>query len=639
MPSFILPRVDSFEILDSTYGVGLRQFAPVALLAPGGSLDYRPDTQLSLEQQPSGGLLARAVVFNRTGAPIRLEGIRWQATAEADGMPLYFPSMLNPRLFATENLRGDYFRIGTVEGNRLAMPLTNQPVEYGNSEDYIFPGLFLAAAAHPVGLFIAQATQQRFDALFRFRGRMLGADRWFFEIEERPTGIGHVTLAPGESLTGESLYFELVPHRDPQRAVENYLRHLRATGVFARRAENPLGRQRIYCSWNYDFMADITEEKLLGQIPVLQQYFPMVKFLQLDHGYEAARSPRQRPMIDLCYGDLTTPFNPVRFPSGPKALAERIRGEGFRPALWLGLWASLGSRMIAEHPDWVLRDDTGSPLLFDRWYGGTAVLDPSIAGVREYLDRLCATVFGDWGFEGVKLDFSSFAFNGRRVRFREQGRTAVEWRHELEAIFRRHLPRDGFFGWCVVAGTGHPFLAQADYFRNAVDIGRGDWATARRIAWWTANTRMFMPESPCLPNVDSIGWSRFFDEEGWKTWLNFAAVSGGALEVSGDLRVLPEERLRRLARAMEVSNPERKVYCPGLGDWEGEPPAVWIAEGGSEGLIGVFNWREEVAEIALGALIPERVGSQVTGVWEERLETLPPVVRLPSRGSQLWCFK
>lgn len=155
----------------------------------------------------------------------------------------------------------------------------------------------------------------------------------------------------------------------------------------------------------------------------------------------------------------------------------------------------------------------------------------------------------------------------------------MELRHELETIFRRHFPPDGFFGWCVVAGTAQPFLAQADYFRNAVDIGHGDWETAKRIAMWTANTRLFLQEAPCLPNIDSIGWSAAFDETCWLSWLNFCAISGGALEVSGDLRELPEARLERLSRTLALSDPDRRVRCPGLDSARGTPPSIWIATG------------------------------------------------------------
>jgi len=383
-------------------------------------------------------------------------------------------------------------------------------------------------------------------------------------------------------------------------------------------------------------MADIDEEKFLGQIPVLKKHFPSVKFLQLDDGYQSCHAPGQRAMIDLCYGDLETPFDPVRFPGGPKALADRVRTAGLRPAIWLGLWASIGSRMIKDHPDWVLLDDSGAPLLFRQWYGGTAILDPSVPGVRDYLDRMCRTVFGEWGFEGVKLDFSSFAFNGKRFRFRHPGKTAIELRHELESIFRRYLPRDGFFGWCVVAGTGQPFLAQADYFRNAMDIGYGNWDVARRIGRWTANTYLFLQEAPCLPNIDSIGWSKDFDETSWISWLNFCAISGAALEVSGDLRNLPEDRLRRLARTLELSDPNRIVRCPGLAVARGQAPAVWMAEGAGSALVGVFNWSDQPETFEVASVLPALRGQTVGDAWSGAKQLLPERLDLEPHGSRLW---
>lgn len=625
------------DLVHAQYKIGLVGLTPVGILADGQSPDVPYEVKVEISEPEAGCCVAQATLVNRGAVPLRLQGLRWHCDpAEKDGPALHFPVELKPQVFATENLRGDYFGTGTVEGDRYAYPLTNQFVEYGNAEDHVFPGIFIAATETPVGLFIGQATQHRFHALYRFRGRMERRENWLFEIEERVSGVTVVELAPGESLRGEKLFFNLVETNDPQRATAAYFRLLHATGAFARRADNPLPSQRIYCTWNYDFMADIDEAKLLGQIPVLKKHFPSVKFLQLDDGYQTCHAPGQRAMIDLCYGDLEKPFDPARFPEGPKALTGRIKAEGMRPAIWLGLWASTGSRMLKDHPDWVLCDDTGKPLLFNQWYGGTAILDPSIPGVRDYLDSMCRTVFGEWGFEGVKLDFSSFAFNGKRVRYRHPGKSAIELRHELESTFRRYLPRDGFFGWCVVAGTAQPFLAQADYFRNAIDIGHGNWDVARRIALWTANTYLFLQEAPCLPNIDSIGWSKNFDETSWGTWLNFCAISGAAVEVSGDLRTLPEERLRRLARTLELSDPNRIVRCPGLASVRGQPPAVWVAEGAHSSLVGVFNWRETPVHVEVSSVLSAHSGRIVVDAWTGATETLPKSVDLEPRGSRLW---
>ena len=627
----------SVQLIHPQFKAGIVSLLPTAILADNQISDVSYEVRLESQSQQADSVWARATITNTGASPMRLKGIRWSCDPEEkNGPALHFPNALQPRVFSTENLRADYFGTGTVEGDRYAYPLTNQHVEYGNAEEHLFPGVFVAAAAQPIGLLVAQASQQRFYALFRFRGRMEHRQNWLFEIEERVNGITELELKPDESLHGEKLFFHLAETNDPQQATVAYFRLLRADGAFARRAENPLPTQRIYCTWNYDFMADIDEEKVLGQMPILKSHFPQVKFVQLDDGYQTCHKPGQRAMIDLCYGDLEHPFDTARFPDGPKAFTDRIKAAGLRPAIWLGLWASLGSPMLKDHPDWILRDDTGAPLLFSAWYGGTAILDPSIPGVRDYLDRMCRTVFGEWGFEGVKLDFSSFAFNGKRVRYRHPGKSGVELRHELEGIFRKHLPRDGFFGWCVVAGTAQPFLSQADYFRNAVDIGHGNWDVARRIAMWTANTCLLLQEWPCLPNIDSIGWSKDFDETSWNTWLNFCAISGMALEVSGDLRKLPEHRLRRLSKTLALSDPDRMVQCPGLGEARNQSPAVWFATGREHSLVGVFNWRETPTHVEIASVLPSLSGQSVTDAWSGATATLPTSIDLEPRGSRLW---
>jgi hypothetical protein len=629
------------HLYDERHRTGLVGLVPAAVLADDQAADAPVEVTWETGRPEAGVCWARAEVGNVGDRPVAVKGFRWQADPRAGAGPaLHFPLALRPHVYATENLRGDYFGTGTVESDRFFYPLDNRPVEFGGSEDHLFPGVFVFAAGAPVGLLVAQASQERLNAFFRFRGRMERQDKWLFEIEERVIGIGSLTLAPGQRLRGEKLFFHLAGANDPQRVTGAYYRLLQADGVFARRAQNPLPAQRIYCTWNYDFFADIDQEKLLAQLPVIRRSLPRVKFVQLDDGYQACHAPGQRAMIDLCYGDLEYPFDRTRFPDGPKALADRVKAAGLRPAIWLGLWASTGSRMLKDHPDWVLRDDTGMALIFDKWYGGTAILDPSVPGVRDYLDRMCRIVFGEWGYEGVKLDFSSFAFNAKRVRYRFPGKSAVERRHELEAIFRRHLPADGFFGWCVVAGTAQPFLNQADYFRNAIDINKGDWPTVKRVAMWTANTNMLLQERPCLPNLDSIGWSEEFDEVNWQTWLNFAAVAGGALEVSGDLRKLDEARLARLARTLELSDPVRRVYCLDVPPGEAaHPPALWLAEGadGSR-LLGVFNWSDAPATVMLSHPDLAALRDGWRDPWDRRAHgcrDLPGSAELPPRGSLL----
>lgn len=625
----------------STLDLGIVGLRPQAILADSaGTLPKLSTLRITWTSRAldARSVVAQASITNTGSAPVTLAGIRWSYDPALGhvGPALHFPTALQPLVWANENLRSEYFGTGTVEGNQFAYPLTNQTVEYGAGEEHLFPGLFIGATHQPLGVLIAQASQNKLYPLIRFRGRAENRENWLLEFEERSNGSPVIELQPGQELAGEHLFIAVLTTNDPHQATAGYFKLLHDQGAFARLEHNPLPTQRIYCTWNYDFFADIDEEKTLGQIPALKKHFPTVKFLQLDDGYQTEHAPKQRAMIDLCYGDFAErAFDPRKFPGGPKNLCAQVRSHGLRPAIWLGLWASLGSRMLKDHPDWILRDDTGSILQFESWYGGVAILDPSHPGVLDYLDRMCRIVFRDWGFEGVKLDFSSFGLNGKRVRYSHPSRSGVELRHQIETIFRRHLPPDGFFGWCVVAGTSQVFLNQADYFRNAVDIDKGRWSTVLRIARWTANTNLFLSERTCLPNLDSIGWSKELDETTWQTWLNFAAVSSGVMEVSGDLRKLSDDRLKKLARTMELSDLRRSVRCLDLPRGAAElPPSLWLAQGKAGAkLLGVFNWGEQTSAIAIAA---ELQGKSARDAWTGARVSVPASLELKSHDSVLW---
>lgn len=624
------------NLIHHSHPVGLSSLQPSVVLAEASQHQAKWDVLLDQHELCPGVIVGRARIVNHGPEPLFFKAIRWGVSPKIGGAALLFPKEFDPHVFATENFRGDYIGAGTVEGWHSCLPLTNQHVAFGLTEDHSFPGVFVAAPNHPVGVFVAQASQRILHAIFTFRGRMEKNEKWLFEIEERVTGVCSLEIAPGASFEGEELFFGVGSSNNPQDAVAPYYAHLRSRGIFARREKNPLPKERIYCTWNYDFMDDVDEEKFFSQIPIVREHFPLVKFIQLDDGYQSSHKPGQRCMIDMCYGDLEAPFDTRRFQMGPKAVADRVRGEGFRPAIWLGLWASTGSRMLRDHPDWILRDDTGDVLSFDDWYGGTAILDPSVPGVQDYLDKMCRIVFGEWGYEGVKLDFSTFAFNSKRARFSQPGKTSIELRHELEAIFRRHLPGDGFFGWCVVAGTAQPFLTQADYFRNALDIGFGDWPTVVRIARWMVNTNLFLTEAPCLPNIDSIGWSHHFTETQWESWLNLCAISGSALEISGDLSKLPVARLQRMNKALELSDPDRILRIPDIWNVRKDPPACWVAQGAESVLIGLFNWHDTEVEVPLHLELAQWIGQTVRDAYTGEVMACPASLTLSPHASRLW---
>ncbi|MBA3710316.1 MAG: hypothetical protein H0W83_16020, partial [Planctomycetes bacterium] len=123
----------------------------------------------------------------------------------------------------------------------------------------------------------------------------------------------------------------------------------------------------------------------------------------------------------------------------------------------------------------------------------------------------------------------------------------------------------------------------------------------------------------------------------WHSFLNLCAVTGGALEVSGDLTRVSDHRKARLSRTLALSDPRRSVRCLDLPMGRiVQPPSVWIAEGRTDALVGIFNWSDQAAEVPLQAL-RAAVGSLTTlePAWPDQSRPRGSTIALPAHGSVL----
>lgn len=207
----------------------------------------------------------------------------------------------------------------------------------------------------------------------------------------------------------------------------------------------PTAPQRLWCSW-YAMYGDVSEElvhRVLAGLGGLA--FDTV---QVDDGWER--------MV----GDW---LPNRRFSAGMEDLAERIGAGGFRPGLWLSpLIAHSSSEFAAAHPDLLLHDDEGDPVVAGECWGGPYhPLDPTHPGVLEHLDALIRRVRG-WGFGFIKLDFLyAAAFPGRRRR--DAGREA-SFRGACQ-VMRRAAGDD-----CYLLACGAPVIASLGVF-DGIRIG------------------------------------------------------------------------------------------------------------------------------------------------------------------------
>ncbi len=145
---------------------------------------------------------------------------------------------------------------------------------------------------------------------------------------------------------------------------------------------------RVWCSWysvEQNISAALLEQTLVGLADLPFEVF------QVDDGWQAA------------IGDWT-PND--KFPQGMDALAQSIRRAGRTPGLW---WApfivSPHSRLFADHPDWLLRDESGEPVPAGfNWGAPFFALDTTHPDVQEWLTAT-ARQLRAWGYDYLKLDF------------------------------------------------------------------------------------------------------------------------------------------------------------------------------------------------------------------------------------------
>lgn len=158
-------------------------------------------------------------------------------------------------------------------------------------------------------------------------------------------------------------------------------------------AKKHIDRLTGYTSW-YNYFQKIDENIILRDLKGLSRARESVNIFQIDDGYE--------PFV----GDWLD-YNGRDFPDGMKTIADAVHREGYLAGIWLAPFnVQRGkSRILKEHPDWLIRNPDGKPQLGCVAWGGAYTLDIYNSEVREHLKNVFDTVLNDWGYDMVKLDF------------------------------------------------------------------------------------------------------------------------------------------------------------------------------------------------------------------------------------------
>ncbi len=295
-----------------------------------------------------------------------------------------------------------------------------------------------------------------------------------------------------------------------------------------------------WCSWYYTYyhltaamVSDYLKGFAIVQPPVRLQTF------QIDAGYA--------PHV----GDWLTPSH--KFPQGLGPAAKEILAHNYRAGIWIAPYmVGNRSQLFADHPDWILCRNDGSPIVQLKFYGEERlwgamdeeiyVLDTSNPAVMEHLRQIFRTLRKQ-GFTFFKTDFMYYgAEDSHAVRRFAPGKTSAEYQRELFELIRQEIGPESYWLGCIA-----PFpvmLGYVDGMRVAGDINPS----------WEGSTNMF-DETRGAQHINNIWWqndpdamilrsrySNLTDEE-TKSIALWIGMTGGVINTSDLFHEITQERV------------------------------------------------------------------------------------------------
>jgi hypothetical protein len=384
---------------------------------------------------------------------------------------------------------------------------------------------------------------------------VLGFDRhdrfqqtFTFDTRLRPVALTIQTLWDRRNRSGlarcESERLVIFGHAEIESGLREWARLVaKAASIPPRLASPPITG---WCSW-YNLYAYINEENILEHLHAAKtvarrEHLPMRVF-QIDDGF----TPEMGDWLAV----------KPQFPRGMKPLLDDIRSAGFIPGLWIApFMVGNRSRLYAEHPDWVVKDQlNGKPLAPMRFYGEFRwhkrseeyyILDTTHPEAFDYLRNVFHTWRHKWGCEYFKTDFMHFGseYGPDRAMWHQPGMTRIEiWRRVAEMI-RLEI------GEATWLGCGCPLWASIGLL-DGVRIGRDVG-----VSWsGDLSAQSLLRDQACRNFGNHILWQtdpdcvllreRFSDlsEEEIKSLAVYAGMTGGVMMTSDHLGELSPQRL------------------------------------------------------------------------------------------------
>ena len=585
--------------------------------------------------------------LNLNELAITLSGITFNGISRDD----FFYHNENPRIYEVMAFPIDYDRMSAdvkdssfdlQAGNRWADPgVVCERI--GRSPYQPFPAILLGNFKSKHGMVHGTLSQRVFYHNYLARH---DAGTVTLEIFSGFKGNAYLEIEPGRILTDE-WYLGTTEQADRiEHIFDNYTKVLRKVLPPMYGATKINRDTMVWGSWNDGLYRKINEQIILDEAEYLKKHFPTVRWIQLDDGYANRGLNQSAHGLGVPYeGEDGVAYD--KFPEGLRAFTDKVRAIGLRPAIWIGGFCPKDAKIHQEHPEWFID--------YSYRVGYSSPLDVSLPEVRDYMIFALDKLITEYGFEAVKHDFWSYAFEDSCDLHRNHKASGYEWRDWWLKEVRKRIAPDGYLQTGCDIVMGNPFLGEFfTNYRYGIDIGGGNWDFVRTNYLWGMACFATHCGDLFVPNSDSVGLFPGLSDTEAMFCLNYCLVTHTMVEIAGRLSLNPDSpRLAPLKKAVCNPNNGQDVF---FANWDYLDPkqkypavlyfktAHFCPAEGQAGLplrsVGLFNLEDEekvlaftVAELGL----PDSGSYVLTDVWTGEEIPLNGAFRcpVPAHGSRL----
>lgn len=278
------------------------------------------------------------------------------------------------------------------------------------------------------------------------------------------------------------------------------------------------------------------------------------------------------------------------------------------------------SHIVQTHPDWFLRDSSGTPYLYQICEHDLYLLDYSQDEVCSWWKETLNTV-RSWGITYFKFDFLK---NGIYPVPGKNAMTPLTRFHRCFDIISEVLDKDDCYilGCSAVMG---PCFGRGDGIHIGPDISPnisavrdsafaciGHFYLEKHVLDCDTDYLVLRGEGERDPNRPEMFEDKFgrLSQDEARLWSSFSSIDAHIVLAGDNLNFIPDEK-KNMIRKLMAQKPGNEIFCVDAFAGASSAAECILSDHGGKINISLFNWDEKPKKVSLSG--PE------TGTW-----TIPP---------------